>query len=191
MCFLLTGREPWLGQKRDLSVEAVLNHEPWASVWKGSSLKCVGFWVAGGLPTWGWDGPRSYCRKKRRKCPWRFLPALQFCLVGVGKGDGDLKECDISLPLGRDGANSLILGCYIYCTKALRPLPAPICRRKTKTSLACSPSSTINLPLKLQREEVAMRQKCPPLPSWQLTLHSVPIPTELSLSPFLLPCGQY
>ena len=50
-------------------------------------------------------GFQGYWRKGRRKSPPppRFLLALQFCLISVGKLEGGMRECDIPLMWGRDG----------------------------------------------------------------------------------------
>lgn len=62
----------------------------------------------------------GYCRKERRKNLCRLSPALQFCLVSVDEGEGGRRQRDIPHTLRRGGGNSLILGCYIYCTKSLK-----------------------------------------------------------------------
>lgn len=67
--------------------------------------------------------------KERRKSPPEIFTcsAVLLSLLPQGReGDRDIRKCDISLTLGRDRKNALILGCYIHCNQVLRPT-APIC----------------------------------------------------------------
>ena len=115
-------------------------------------------------------------QKEERKRPCACSASL---LGSAGKGEGGTRECDVPLTLGRDRGDSLILGCYLNCAKALDQLPAAGCRRQMRTFPCLLILIHYHLPVFLRRErEMVTRQKHLPSPSCQLTLHSVHIPTE-------------